>query len=767
MLKLRNLTKIYKETPPVTALDNVSLSFGQTGLVSIIGKSGSGKTSLLNIIGGLDGYNSGVLEINGICTVDYSARDWNAYRAKHVGFVFQKDTTIHHLTTVENVMLSLQVLGKKNEESMHLAREALGIVGLAEHEHKVVTHLSAGEIQRVEIARAIVKNPSIVLADEPTGNLDEETADEIMRILREVSKKRLVIMVTHNKTFAEKYSDRVVELKKGKVIGDRQLRQERKPVKQFEPLTKPDRVPGIGFVSTFSLAVRHMSSKKFITAMVAFSTALGIAALSILLALQAGFGYYLDTVRKDNLNMPVLISATPTSFNLVTGTYMPSAGSANFNSHRISVIDFNQPTARFERLIPQSFQAQLENGDLNTEYYNAMLFTRALEFNLLVRETPTFVSQWQGSELGFQEIFNMDAVQYHYDLIHGEWPQQANEILLVVDEFNRINLSSVRPFGFTANSVNDFDDLIQDMRFVWIGNDDYFVQDVTGNFIRAFDDGDPVLDSFYNSVGITGDFFDIDVVGIIRKNNYTNVNIFAPGFAYLRELANDVIFVNAQSDVVLEQIARIDQTDFHSVLDNSPISMAQGQTILSMLGFNNSAIMIHIFANGFDGIRGIENFVENFNYQSWDFVFLTDPSQALGDIINGIISVLAIFSVIALSIATIMLGIIVWTTVRERAIEIAILRSLGTGRTRVTFLVILEYLMIGLVAALVGITIGLILLWPVGVIIERAAGLGLLLITWQNTLLVLGLGLAVGLVTSILPALITSRQDVAKVLRDE
>lgn len=307
MLELKSICKRYvTQSFTQVALDSVSLSFRDNEFVAILGPSGSGKTTMLNVIGGLDHFDSGDLLIDGISTKDFHDRDWDAYRNNRIGFVFQSYNLIPHQTILENVELALTLTGVGHAERRQRAREALEKVGLGEHVNKRPSQLSGGQMQRVAIARALINDPEIVLADEPTGALDSTTSVQVMDLLKDVARDRLVIMVTHNPELAYQYATRIVNLADGKITDDSDPFDVAKAVRRE---AKPTRKTSMSFVTALGLSARNLMTKKGRTAMTAFAGSIGIIGIAAILALSNGVNGYIKKVEEDTLSSyPLTIS---------------------------------------------------------------------------------------------------------------------------------------------------------------------------------------------------------------------------------------------------------------------------------------------------------------------------------------------------------------------------------------------------------------------------------------------------------------------------
>ena len=329
MLELKNIIKDYPAGDGVVhALRGVDLTFGKSEFVSILGPSGCGKTTLLNIIGGLDGYTDGDLIINGTSTKDYKDRDWDTYRNHSIGFVFQSYNLIPHQTVLQNVELALTLSGVGKAERRQRAKDALKLVGLETQYNKRPGEMSGGQMQRVAIARAIVNNPDIILADEPTGALDTETSLQVMEILKEISKERLVIMVTHNPELAEKYSTRIIRMLDGVITGDTRPAvpevAEEKTAK-----AKKDKKPSMSFATSFSLSLKNLFTKKGRTVLTSFAGSIGIIGIALILAVSQGTTAYIDTVQEDTLSSyPLMLEAKHMDFGTIMTTFLGTAQAA-------------------------------------------------------------------------------------------------------------------------------------------------------------------------------------------------------------------------------------------------------------------------------------------------------------------------------------------------------------------------------------------------------------------------------------------------------
>ena len=371
MLQIKNIRKEYKTGNLVQkALDGVSLNLRDSEFVAILGPSGSGKTTLLNIIGGLDRYDSGDLVINGISTKKYKERDWDSYRNHTIGFVFQSYNLIPHQTILSNVELALTISGISKAQRKQRAREALAKVGLGEQVHKKPSQLSGGQMQRVAIARALVNNPDIVLADEPTGALDSETSIQVMELLQEVAKDRLVVMVTHNPELAEQYATRIVNLRDGKIRSDTDPYQvDEKALK--EPEHKNMGKSSMSFLTALSLSFNNLRTKKARTLLTSFAGSIGIIGIALILAISTGVNDYIHSVEQDTLSeYPLQIQSTGFDLSSVMTGSGAGADRTGESSGEVNVIQMiSNMFSTMDANDLESLKKYLDSGDSGIDQY--------------------------------------------------------------------------------------------------------------------------------------------------------------------------------------------------------------------------------------------------------------------------------------------------------------------------------------------------------------------------------------------------------------
>ena len=490
MLELRNITKIYAEGSfkRVEALNNVTLAFRESEFVSVLGPSGCGKSTLLNIIGGLDRYTSGELTVDGINTADFTERDWDTYRNRKIGFVFQSYNLIAHQTVLQNVELALTLSGVSAIARKRLAMNALEKVGLANHLHKKPNELSGGEMQRVAIARAIVNDPEIILADEPTGALDSKTSIQIMELLKEISKEKLVIMVTHNDALASAYSTRIIKLLDSRILSDSapyNPQMDKKPANKSinAKKTEKDAVEdmdeklklspkkkhtSMSFWLSLSLSLKNLLTKKSRTTLTSLASAIGIVGLALVLALFNGLNTFINKVQYETLSAyPMYISSSAETditeyISIITEdtNYLsdPSMKDRIYVSHLVTRLN----SAKITNKITPEFQEYIRNMP---EEYGKITYTYGTKMNIFKKKV-FFNAQDNSNNTVYAENVEVPASNYfkeipadkdyvlsQYDLVAGTYPQKSNELCLVLDKNNRISDAVLLAFLMDINAT--------------------------------------------------------------------------------------------------------------------------------------------------------------------------------------------------------------------------------------------------------------------------------------------------------------------------
>lgn len=611
MLKLKNITKTYiSGDEKVEALKGVDIEFRESEFVSILGQSGCGKTTLLNIIGGLDRYTSGDLIINGKSTKDFKDRDWDAYRNYSVGFVFQSYNLIGHQTVLSNVELALTISGVSRKERRERAIKALEDVGLKEQIHKKPNQLSGGQMQRVAIARALVNNPDIILADEPTGALDTKTSVQVMEILKKISKDKLIIMVTHNPELAEKYSSRIIKILDGKITDDSN------PIKSGENKeTKQDdgkkRATSMKFFTALRLSLNNLMTKKGRTILTSFAGSIGIIGIALILAISTGVQNYINKVEEDTLSSyPITIEESTIDISSMMESMVGTSSeedtenqdekvaySKDVMDEMITTLSNKKESNNLAEL-----KKYIDSGDNEiTNNSNSISYGYDLNINLykentedgIVRVNPSTVmdafgmgdminasnsssmaSMFGSSMMTNTDIFvemldNQELLKSQYDLLEGNWPKEYNEVVLILREDGKIDDYTLYSLGLkdqqelkdkwkaveNGEKIEDeseqtsysYEDLLN-LEFKLLLNSDYYEKQ-NGLWINQEDNEDYMKQKIQDAESIK-------IVGIIKQNEQSVASSsVSSGIGYTKELKEYVINKSNEAEIVKEQKA--------------------------------------------------------------------------------------------------------------------------------------------------------------------------------------------------------------------
>ena len=596
MLQVKNICKEYRTGNLVQkALDDVSLNLRDNEFVAILGPSGSGKTTLLNIIGGLDRYDSGDLIINEISTKDYTDRDWDSYRNHTIGFVFQSYNLIPHQTILANVELALTISGISKGERRDKAIHALEEVGLGEQIHKKPNQLSGGQMQRVAIARALVNNPDILLADEPTGALDSDTSVQVMDLLKEVAKDRLVVMVTHNPELAEEYATRIVKLRDGKIRSDSH------PFKVEEELTAPPEHKNMGktsmsFLTSLSLSFNNLKTKKGRTLLTAFAGSIGIIGIALILSLSNGVNQYIADIEEETLSeYPLQIQSS--GLDMTAMLTDPAAGAGGEEAEEADIQVGNMLTGMFSTVGTndlESLKAYLDSGDSGIEEYtNAIeyaynvspqIYSADTEEVRQVHPDQSFKAMGLGSAESTNSMMSMmmstdvfrkmpdnrSMYENQYDVKAGHWPTNRNECVLVLTPDGNIGdfllyTLGLRDFSELDQMVNQFtreeevvipeihdsysyEDILG-IHFKLVAATDYYVYDEEYNLWKDKRDDKAYMKQLVQN----GE--DMEIVGIVQPKEDATAAMLSFGIYYPSELVDYVSEKAAKSEIVKAQLA--------------------------------------------------------------------------------------------------------------------------------------------------------------------------------------------------------------------
>ncbi|NEG95891.1 ATP-binding cassette domain-containing protein [Bifidobacterium sp. SMB2] len=674
MLQITSISKQYKTGDFIQkALDDVSLNLRDSEFVAILGPSGSGKTTLLNIIGGLDRYDSGDLVINGISTKRYKDRDWDSYRNHTIGFVFQSYNLIPHQSILSNVELALTISGIPKSERRERARKALEQVGLGDHVDKRPNQLSGGQMQRVAIARALVNNPSIVLADEPTGALDSDTSVQIMDLLRDVARDRLVVMVTHNPELAEQYATRIVELRDGTIRSDSDPFE---PEPESDAAVKPavHRTMGrasMSFATSLALSFNNLGTKKARTILTSFAGSIGIIGIALILSISTGVNTYITNIQRDTMtSYPIEIQSQSFDMSSIMKSQMSDTEEGRSASAKTDGIypddsGIKQVTSLTSSITKNNlskFKKYLDDPNSEIHKYvgaNGIQYTYDVKFSVYDRDPKGTLVNADGvtvgkssdtamsskmASLGAQSSQNMADIQRtqmsmitgktdentapdsfneimpgaknnqriskvitdNYEVVKGSWPKARDQVVLVLDQNNKVSLTTLYELGLLpASDYNDMMTKINDGKDVKTdtGRIDYDkALDQTLRLVPAADQYVKNADGTYRYVGDDADevakladkAMKLKIVGVVRPHADSKTTPLAAGIGYTRDLTNYLIDYANNSAIVKAQKASpkrnvLNDLAFSPADDNA--KAADAKTYVAGLGVSDKAVM--------------------------------------------------------------------------------------------------------------------------------------------------------------------------------
>lgn len=785
-LKLDNIKKTYSNGETVTALKGISLGFRENEFVSVLGPSGCGKTTLLNIVGGLDHYDSGDLVINGISTKKFKGGDWDAYRNRSIGFVFQSYNLIGHQTVLQNVEIAMTLSGISAAQRKERAKKALTEVGLVNQMKKRPNQLSGGQMQRVAIARALVNDPDIILADEPTGALDSHTSVQIMEILKEVAKTRLVIMVTHNSELADEYSTRIIRLLDGEIQSDSNPVElnESAGESSVEPQKKRFKKTSMSMLTATALSFRNLLTKRGRTIITSFAGSIGIIGVALVLALSNGLSAYMSSMQSDALSgFPITISSNEQTIDMTQRPGMGNEKSSAYTEYPSNDIlysyDSKENSTKHRNVITDDYLSYVGNLEEKLpDMVNNISYSYGVTTNLLAKgqdsvvkyETTSTATGMMPSEMGgntyWQELpENKDFVLSLYDLIGdgSRLPESKNEVVLVVDEYNRIDKSFFEKLGITDDTKDyKLTDFIGKTVLKVIPNNNFYNK--TGNLFTAASPND--YDALYNNNEGTK----LTIVGILRQKKDVTSSYLSTGIAYTTALTNAVVEDAKNSD-----IAKAQSDSDSNILIGTPFANDDAKkAALLALGADSTPTGINIYPKNYESKDQIKEYLDDYNdgKSADDQLIYSDMAETITSmtktLLDTVTYVLIGFAAISLLVSTIMIAIITYVSVIERTKEIGILRSVGARKKDISRVFNAETLIIGLTAGLMGVGISYLLTIPINSIIYKLAGIS----TIANLNPVHAIALIVGsmlltLIAGFIPSRMAARKDPVTALRSE
>jgi putative ABC transport system permease protein len=777
MLELKNIKKSYTVGDIKTkALDGIDIAFRDKEFVAILGVSGSGKTTCLNIIGGLDRYDSGEMIIKGKNTKNFKEVDWDAYRNHSIGFVFQSYNLISHISIVDNVELGMTLGGISKAERNKKAIEILKRVGLGDHLHKKPNQLSGGQMQRVAIARALSNEPEILLCDEPTGALDTQTSIQIMDLIKEISQERLVIMVTHNPEIANQYADRIVRFQDGKVISDSNPYNESE--KKYEFSLKRT---SMSFLTALKLSFNNIKTKKGRTFLTAFASSIGIIGIAVILSLSTGFQTKIDEFQSDAMNeFPIMISQGQMQVDAESMDDMRSQmmGKRTYvDSDEVFLYDPADLNIIHHNILDEDFIKYINNVD--PAIASGIGYVRMTNLNL-IRKTDDKInpvsimgrnsrsgdtSSMSGMALSSYPIeTDKDAQKYlekNYELVYGEYPKNEFELILVVSTKNEINFNTLKNLGFNTDDIKSikFDEIVG-TEFKLVKNNDYYVKTEFGTYLPASD---------YSKMYDLESNRTLRISGIVRQGRDSDVALLAPGLAYSDKLLQTVIADNIESDIVNAQ-----QDVKYNIMTMKEISDQEKESSVTYLGGSYKPVMIMIYPNGFVEKDMLTQYLDDYNKgkDNDDKIIYTDLASTISSMTGGIMSAITIvlisFAAISLVVSLIMISIITYVSVLERTKEIGILRALGARKKDITRVFDAETCILGVFSGSLGVLIAYLLTFPINILIYNMTDLkSVTNLQPMHAISLVVLSTVLTMLGGHIPAKMASRKDAVEALRTE
>ena len=902
MLKLTNIRKDYLlgGGDSVTALKNVNLRFRKSEFVSILGPSGCGKTTLLNIIGGLDRYTDGDLEIDGISTKQYTDVDWDAYRNIRVGFIFQSYNLITHIDILSNVEMALTLAGVKKHERKARAVAALEAVGLGEHIHKKPNQLSGGQMQRVSIARALINNPSIILADDPTGALDSTTSVQIMELLKEISANKLIIMVTHNPELAQKYSNRIVKLFDGEVVDDsnpyygqiekkhqedeaqaveetsdkksksksknKTLQAEVQQEQNSEEVTcdseqepellavspeqsaknKADFIKhkskkhrkmmlkktSMSFWSAIKLSFTNLMTKKGRTFMTAFAGSIGIIGVALVLAISNGFSTYVNNMQRTMLSgYPVTVTSSSMDITSLLNVAMGTSNKPKFPvdetvysqdilSAFAQMIHTNNITEEYIDYLDEKNKSWKDNGYIDSLYYNygygytvynskGQNVGKTFDINNIGGSLSDGTDDFLNSVNWQEMVGDKEYMLKNFDVIGGRYPENANEVVLIVDSTNTVTSTFFNALGFKYGEdgvtkgqisfdyiIGNADKGIEPAKLYIPSNNQKYKKITNSKTGKEY-----FTEKTFGEIGSLEVMREITIVGIMRQKETSAYAPMLAGVTYTQDLTKEILAESAESEIVKFQKEHSDYScltgeeftsDGINMGDVEDLESLDGllslltpsgnySSVMQKIGGSNLPSMISFYASNFDGKDYILADLDAWNaeHKEDNEIRYVDSAEMIIGMMNQIIKIITIalvcFSSVSLVVSSIMIGIITYVSVVERTKEIGILRALGARKRDVSNVFNAETVIIGFTAGVIGVLVTYILSIPINLIIANLDAVKNLSVTITSiallnplhALALIVLSICLTLIAGLVPARIAAKRDPVVALRSE
>ena len=773
MIKVKNLTKIYHSgSLTCTALDNISIDFEDKGFVMVLGPSGCGKTTLLNVLGGLDNDYQGEILINDKSVSSFNDANFDSYRNQYVGFIFQNYYLIPHLTVYDNIALTLEMSSIETnvEEKVD---SVLKIVGLLDKKDAYPKMLSGGQKQRVAIARALISSPYIVLADEPTGALDSKSAESIMELLKEISKTRLVVMVTHNKDFAYKYGTRVISMLDGKIVEDNFSQKEKKKeeIKELKKVKIP-------FLTSFKWGFKNLFNKKVRSALTIIAGSVGIIGMGLILSLTSGIYDYIGDAQGTSLGKyPVTVTSYPRTSSENNKDELIEYPDTDY----IIVEKGDMVTQEHYNLFQNDFFTYLEGMDQNL--YTIKDSNSYINFQVITNNEGKY--EKISSSYFEQIVANEEFVNEQYDCLLGKVPTSLNELAIVVDTYNRIDASLLESLGFNIEEDKIyFSDLISDKEYRFIDNNDYYVK---GDGDKYYVYGESHYQRLFDSSKTS-----LKIVGILREKENSKTPLYGPGILYTPAFTEFVKEKAGLSDIVKEQLECGETKDVFTGLpfetrisgNYSYSTTYQYEQRLVNIGYQEVVTQLYFYTDNFEDRLAILDYIDQYELdedsptiiRTYDYIELVTNEFSM--LVSLFSNIMLVFAIVFISVSALLIGILIYISVIERRKEIGLLRSLGARKKDITMMFLLESSAIGICSGIIGIIGAALLNKPVsGVVKSMIAQYTTTMLSstpvnidnfrWWVAPVMLIISVIVTLIAGLIPAIKASKKDPIESLKEE
>lgn len=799
MIVINNLTKKYPgatKDEEVIALNDISLFLPDKGFIAVYGASGCGKSTLLNILGGLDVADFGTMIVNGRDTTGFKAHDWDSYRNQEVGFIFQNYFLLPHLNVYDNIAITLQ-MSKQTKGMKKKIHDALNEVGLAGYSKRFPKQLSGGQQQRVAIARALVTNPAIILADEPTGALDEKSSKSVMKTLKDISKEHLVVMVTHNERMAKEYADRMIEISYGQIVEDNVIQPESDEIVCKSPLIKVH----LPFRTSVKWSVRNVIKKKGRSIPIAIASAIGLASAGIVLSMTDGVNKYVEQAQKAAIrDYPVYVTCyAKTSSESAKAQYTQFP-----DSDEIIVERADYGVQEHYVSMKEDFMKYM--ADMPTKNYAHTQSNIVTNFNLFTKpndgSSPIKISSTSYTSCIAPSDDTYKFINEQYDVLAGHLPQNENDLTLVIDTYNRIDAGILQNMGFdVSGNIIKFDDIINKKEYRIVSNDVFYKQSdkhieikdpeteeiiKTGDYHQYTKYGSSYYTDFYENESSHS----MKVTGIIRAKYDSPNPLYSTILLYHPSLLTKVVNpLNQNSQICRDQVDY--KLDF-DVINGAPFADTksggynftaeyQYEARLIDIGQRGRTTSIYYYTDTFEQRLDIANYINSYKGPN-DVVlrtkdYLEQVTSSFSSIVQTFSTVLFVFSLVSILVSVILTAILTYISVIERKREIGLLRSLGARKRDISAMFISEAGILGIVAGILGVALCYILAPIVARIVVNLISMANSSILqpsvstfshiqpWLIPVMFIG-AIAIGVIASFIPAMIAGYKKPAESLRE-